>query len=61
MPKNSKLEIGFPTKAGYIGVKVPSNVMILGMKVNTKIILILVGMILIGTVIWMIYTYTQKK
>jgi len=30
-----KLELGFPTKAGYIGVKVPKEVAILGMKINT--------------------------
>lgn len=30
-----KIELGFPTKAGYIGVKIPSKVAILGMKIGT--------------------------
>jgi len=58
MPKNDKVELGIPTKAGYVGVKIPSKVAILGMKISTKVFLLSLALgIGAMVVLWWYLTY----
>ena len=56
-----KIEIGFPTKAGYIGVKIPKEVAILGMKISTGwLIAFVVFIIVVIGASWYMQTSIEK-